>query len=92
MKKIALFSLLCLLLISCKSSDNQGFNNDAQIDDLIKEGYYTQAEKIIKNRIATEDLTPQEVYDLNFRLDVMDRIRKDFRRGEEEIFEYIAER
>lgn len=92
MKKIALFSLLCLLLISCKTSDNQGFNNDTQIDDLIKKGYYTQAEKIIKNRIATEDLTPQEVYDLNFRLDVMDRIRKDFRRGEEEIFEYIAER
>lgn len=52
-------------------------------------GDFTKAKKSIDLYIAQNDLKPEEIYDLNFRKDVMDRITLDFRRDKDYVVEYI---
>lgn len=62
---------------------------DENIETAIKGGNFAQAEQMIKLKIATEDLTPAEVYDLDAKIQVMNRIRRDFSKVDTTVISYI---
>ena len=55
------------------------------INKQIKEGNFTKAEKMIKDLIAKEKLSKPDLYDLNFQMDVMHRIKLDFDKTEADV-------
>lgn len=85
MKK--LFSLLALAFatIACQMPQI----SDKDIDEAIAKGNFTQAEQMIKLKIATEELTPGEVWELDAKIQTMDRIRQDFSKVDSTVVAYI---
>lgn len=55
------------------------------INQLINQGNFSSAQLLIEKKLADEDLSSIEKYDLNFQIEVMDRIRKDFKRTGDEV-------
>ncbi|MBQ2133430.1 MAG: transglutaminase domain-containing protein, partial [Bacteroidales bacterium] len=92
MKKIIAIILSISVLYGCGQFSNNALLSIEKIDQLIRDGEYTTAEEIIKLKIAADSLTKQEIYDLNFRVDVMNRIRKDFSKTDSTVIAYIKER
>lgn len=62
---------------------------DENIDEAIAKGNFAQAEQMIKLRIATEELTPGQVWDLDAKIQTMNRIRKDFSKDDTTVVAYI---
>lgn len=56
-----------------------------EINQQIAQGNFTQAQILIETKLAEKDLHETEKYELRFQIDVMDRIRKDFKRTREEV-------
>lgn len=63
-------------------------NSQDSPDELIEKGDFTKAEQIIQNLLKTTQ-DPLIRYDLNFKLDLMQRIRRDFRRSKADVEKYI---
>jgi transglutaminase-like putative cysteine protease len=59
-----------------------------EINGEIEAGNFTEAQKMIRDRIAFGGLSEQEAYDLALQSDLLDRIRLDFNRDEA----YVRER
>lgn len=51
----------------------------SEINEQISQGKYSQAQLLIENKLNDENLTEVEKYELRFQIEVMDRIRKDFK-------------
>lgn len=77
---------MSIIVSGCGHSLSKADLSDANIEKVIAAGNFTEAEKLIKTKIATEELTPAQVWDLNFKIEVMDRIRKDFNKDDSTIF------
>ena len=77
-----------ILTIACSSSQQKTVTIE-QINAEETAGDFTKAKKSIDLYIAQNDLSKQEVYDLNFRKDIMDRISIDFWRDKDYVVEYI---
>lgn len=60
-----------------------------KLNIAINKGEFTKASKMIDDIIKKENLNEIELYDLNFQKERMDRIRKDFRKTEDDIISYI---
>lgn len=88
MKKIFLLLVIAFAISSCGQMAQQALS-DESIDALIEQGMYSNAEQLIKLKIASEKLTPKQVYDLNAKIDVMHRIRKDFSKDDTTVMAYI---
>lgn len=86
MRNIFIIIAMSIIVSGCGHSLSKADLSDANIAKVIKAGEFTQAEKLIKTKIATEDLTPAQVWDLNFQMEVMDRIRKDFNKDDSTVF------
>ena len=86
MRNIFIIIAMSIIVSGCGHSLSKADLSDTNIAKVIKAGEFTQAEKLIKTKIATEDLTPAQVWDLNFQMEVMDRIRKDFNKDDSTIF------
>jgi transglutaminase-like putative cysteine protease len=56
-----------------------------EINSLINGGNFSEAKKLILVKISTGDLSAGEIHDLNFQIEKMDRIKRDFRRTREDI-------
>ncbi|MBQ3522641.1 MAG: transglutaminase domain-containing protein [Bacteroidales bacterium] len=80
------------VLYGCGQFSNEAVFSSENIDRLIDEGQYKSAEEIIKIKIATGSLSKEEIYDLNFKIDRMNRIRKDFSNTDSTVIAYIKER
>ena len=79
MKKIFLLLVVAFAAYSCGQMAQNALS-DETIDNLIEQGMYSDAQQLMKLKMATEKLTPKQVYDYNSKIDVLDRIRKDFRK------------
>lgn len=86
MRNIFIIIAMSIIVSGCGHSLSKADLSDANIAKVIKAGEFTQAEKLIKMKIATEDLTPAQIWDLNFQMEVMDRIRQDFSRDDSTVF------
>jgi len=56
-----------------------------EINSLIEQGEYRKAKVTIEQKLSDDNLSDQQKYYLNFEIDKMDRIKKDFRRTKDEI-------
>lgn len=86
MKKIMVLAMSLLLVASACTQQNVELS---QIDMEEQAGNFTSAKQLIDLYIAQNELTEQEIYDLNFRKDVMNRIAVDFNRDEAYIIDYF---
>ncbi len=84
-------ALLSILLLSGYGQFALNAQNHSQklLERLINKGEYTEASKLIKHIIAEETISKQEEYDLGFRLEVLNRIKKDFSKSEDQTLENI---
>lgn len=75
---------LIVFLFSCTEKQLPDYQS------LINSGEYSKAKEIIKEQLATNsDLTAEQQKKLEFEIERMDRIEKDFTKTEDEVFEYI---
>ncbi|MCK7523541.1 MAG: hypothetical protein MZV64_40765 [Ignavibacteriales bacterium] len=51
----------------------------SDINEQISQGNYSQAQTLIENKLFDKNLSELEKYDLKFQIELMDRIRKDFK-------------
>jgi len=72
--------------MNCQSSQQ------SDLHQLINDGNFDQARAEIHQQLETPDkLTPEQVLDLEFQLDRMNRIEKDFTATRPEVKKYIAQ-
>ncbi|MCB9057365.1 MAG: transglutaminase domain-containing protein [Calditrichae bacterium] len=57
--------------------------NFSEINKLIDKGEFSEAQKLINIKIGEGDIDEDEIYNLRFKEDVLNRIRMDFSRDEE---------
>ena len=73
-----------IFLVSCEK------NTALNYTDLIEKGEFEKAKVLIKEKLIIDTtLTAETQRKLEFEIERMDRIKKDFRVTEEEVFEYI---
>lgn len=60
-----------------------------EINSEIENGNYSKAAQLISEKIRNENLSKAEEYDLNFQIEKMQRIRKDFTLRADDVLEYI---
>ena len=87
MKKLFALLVLAFAAYACQTPQI----TDEAIEQAIAQGNFTSAEQMIKLKIATEDLTPGQVYNLNSKIDVMHRIRKDYTKDDTTVVAYIKD-
>ncbi len=80
--------LSLLFTIACSSNQQKAVTME-QINAEEAAGDFAKAKKSIDLYIAQNDLSAEEIYDLNFRKDVMSRIAIDFSRDKDYVVEYI---
>ena len=85
MKKLFALLVLAFAAFSCQIPQI----TDETIDKAIAEGNFTSAEQMIKLKIATEELTPAQVWDLDAKIQTMHRIVKDFSKDDTTVLAYI---
>lgn len=56
-----------------------------EINEQINLGNFGQAQTLIENKLFDKNLTELEKYDLKFQLDLMERIKKDFRKTPDDV-------
>lgn len=86
--KSKIIILSVLVLSGCGQFASVGTIN-SKADALIGKGEFAKAEKLIKNQIAKDSLTPAELYGLNFKIEQMKRIKKDFGKDKKSTLNYI---
>ncbi len=91
MKKIIPLYLIVLLFLSCNHSQmkQNEMVTDEMIEKEISAGNFTKAEKLINQLLVNDSLTEEQKYDLNFRKEILNRIRLDFKLDEKATMEYI---
>ena len=63
--------------------------DEATLDDLIEDGQFTKANKILAEALRCDSLSEADKYLINFEKDKMQRILSDFSKTEPEVLEYI---
>lgn len=78
-----------LIMVICFMTIISAQTKYQYINEKISNGDFTKASKLIDEIILNGKLSETELYNLNFEKEKMDRIRKDFRKTEKDIIEYI---
>jgi transglutaminase-like putative cysteine protease len=91
MKKFILSLIVLFSLFGCVDSSTLPVPDPETIQREIEKGNFTEASGMIGLYLASDTLSPEYRYYWNFRRDVMNRIKRDFNRSEEEVKEYIKE-
>ncbi len=81
MKTILLIFMLSTILIS-----QTRFND---INELINSGNFTKATELINQKLESSNLSYDEVFELQFEKDRLNRIRKDFNKTVDDILSYV---
>ena len=87
MKNVFTLLLVAIIAISCQGHGQQ--ITSESIDKAVAEGNFTMAEQMIKLKMATEDLTPAQKWDLDAKVQKMHRIRQDFTKDDTTVLAYI---
>jgi len=85
------YSLIVLFIILLSiSNSNTELNNKFQ--SLIDSGEFTHAQKLMKEEMTTNlALTPAEKIEMNFEIDRLERIKKEFNKKTEDVINYIQQ-
>jgi len=83
-KVLMLVFTLFILYSACTTHKSVDYNS------LINEGQYNLAAELIKQKLINDTtLTAEKQRELEFEIDRMDRIKKDFSKTEKDVFDYI---
>ena len=78
LSKIIFFLLAASVFLSAQTKY-------AEINNEINKGNFTQAQILIEAKLTDKAISESKKYDLKFQIELMDRIRKDFKRTRDEI-------
>ena len=87
MKKLFALLVLAFAAYACQTPQI----TDEAIDKAIADGNFTVAEQMIKMKIATEELTPGQIWNLDAKVQTMHRIIKDFSKDDTTVVAYIKD-
>ena len=85
MKKLLTLLAMAFALYACQMPQI----TDENIESAIQSGQFAQAEQMIKLKIATEELTPGQIWDLEAKVQTMHRIKQDFSKDDTTVLAYI---
>lgn len=90
MQKVSvLILILIFVLVGSVTADAQLHENFQQ---LIDQGEFTQAQKLMRQELATNlNMDPLQRLEIAFQIERLDRIKKDFKKTEEDILNYIKQ-
>lgn len=78
--------ILILIIISTYNMAQTNYND---INNEIANGNFTLASQLIDNVISSSELNFEELYNLNFTKEKLERIKKDFRKTKQDILSYV---
>ncbi len=81
MKTIILIIMLTTL-ITAQTSFNE-------INQLVKSGEYSEATKMINEKLQSDQLSDNDIFQLQFEKERLDRIRKDFNKTAEDVLKFV---
>lgn len=62
----------------------------SEINQLVYSGEFTKAEILIDKKLNSDELNYDEIFELQFEKERLDRIRKDFNKTEEDVLKYVT--
>ena len=80
--------LISTLLYACGGYIQKEISPE-QIDSAIESGEYTAATQMIWKYLSKDSITPLERYNMLFKLELMERIKKDFSANDSSVVAYI---
>lgn len=81
MKTIILTIMLSSFILSQTKFDD--------VNELVKAGEFTKASKLIDEKVKTMNLSHEEMFQLQFEKERLERIRKDFNKTADDILKYV---
>ena len=78
-----------LIMVMCFMTIITAQTKYSNINEEIGKGNFTEAAKLINDIISNEGLSQNEIDELNFEKEKMNRIRKDFSKSIDDILKYI---
>lgn len=82
MKTIILITMFATIITS-----QTRFN---EINQLVQQGEFAKAEKMINEKLLSHNLSSDEIFELKFEKERMDRIRKDFNKSSSDVLQVVA--
>lgn len=89
LNKLAIFSMLLLMGACGEFFSQENIFSNENIDKMIAEGSFSEAENVIKIKLATDTLSKSEQYELLKKIEIMERIRIDFNQDDSSVLAYI---
>jgi transglutaminase-like putative cysteine protease len=83
MLKTILLNLTALAMVLTAQTIDENINSE------ISKGNYTAAKQMIEDTLKNNDLSTEKIKVLQFEIERMERIKKDFKKSEEDILQYI---
>lgn len=71
-----------MVVLSCIQFSQPKYEN---INQLINQGNFTEAQNLILSKLVDSNISELEKYELKFQIELMERIRKDFKKTREEV-------
>lgn len=91
MRKVSIVALI-LFLVAVGVSASSNAQIPEKFQQLIDQGQFTQAQNLMRQELATNlDLAPIQRLNMAFEIERLDRIKKDFKKTEEDILNYIKQ-
>ena len=87
MKNLITLFVLAIMAFSCQAPQII----DESIDKAVAEGNFSAAGQMIRMKMATQELTPGQKWDLEAKLQTMERIRGEFTKDDTTVLAYIKE-
>lgn len=77
------------MLFACGGYLSNKVPTKGAIDKEIEQGNFTEATKLIGLYLASDTISPEERYKMNFSIDKMKRIKRDFSQRDTSVIDYI---
>lgn len=77
------------MLTACGETLSYKTPDKESIERAIQQGEFTEASKMIRLYLLCDTLSTLERYDLNFKLELMDRVRRDFSQRDTSVLSFI---
>ena len=89
MKRFLSIIIVSALLNACGDSVSDMLPSEEQIKQTIEMGNFSEARKMIRLALTNDTLTPNQRWDMNFEIERMDRIERDFSERDTSVLNYI---
>lgn len=89
MKRFLSIIIVSVLLNACGDSVSDMLPSEEQIKQTIEMGNFSEARKMIRLALTNDTLTPNQRWDMNFEIERMDRIERDFSERDTSVLNYI---